>query len=208
MSATIIPGSAFWSWRKGWRSLDVNLRRVVFGITEHHIKNGIAWHCEQCPGALAVLDRVVPDVSVSLDDFSVCFSHRSGCETSASRSPESCRQEVPEELSDFTYRFDRRQRGAPVEFVLDVPEWAYNAEKANSFRLSKTLVRVAAANRNQGWIDVVVPSWHSMEKIRLKKDRIPEDVFLAAAPEKRFHVWVNVDNNIKAALHFADWEET
>ena len=186
----------------------MNLRRVVFGITEHHIKNGIAWHCEQCPGALAVLDRVVPDVCVSLDDFSVCFSHRSGCETSASGSRESYRQEVPEELSDFTYRFDRRQRGAPVEFVLDVPEWAYNAEKANSFRLSKTLVRVAAANRNQGWIDVVVPSWHSMEKIRLKKDRIPENVFLAAAPEKRFHVWVNVDNNIKAALHFADWEET
>ena len=115
---------------------------------------------------------------------------------------------MPEELSDFTYRFDRRHEGVPVEFVLDVPEWAYNAEKAACFRLVKTLVRVAAANRNQGWIDVVVPSWHSMEKIRLKKDRIPEDVFLAAAPEKRFYAWVNVDNNLKAALHFSDWEET
>ena len=184
----------------------MKLHKVVFGITERHIRSGVAWHCEKCPGALAVLDRVVPDVCVSLEDYSVCFLRRSGCETPASRSRERYRQEVPEDLSDFTYRFDRRQKGVPVEFVLDVPEWAFSAEKAASFRLLKTLVWVAAVNRNQGWIDVVVPNWHLMEKIRLKKDGIPEDVFLAAAPEKRFHAWVNVDNNLKAALRFADWE--
>ena len=180
--------------------------RVIFGIADKHINSGIAWNCERCPGALAILDRVSAEVSVSLDEYLVSFVYSSAGNTLEEGSRQRYCQVVPEELCDFTYRYDRMQKGVPIEFVLDVPEWAYCPERADYFRMTKSLVRVSAVNRNQCWIDVVVPGWHHAEKIRLMKDVLPEDVFLAAAPEKKFHAWVNITNNLKAELFFADWE--
>ena len=180
--------------------------KIVFSIVEQHIAKGVGWHREECPGALAIIDRVASGVSVSLDEYSVSLIDSSGGKYPVDGSMQRFCQEAPEDLCDFTYRYDRRQQGAPVEFVLDVPEWAYSAEKAANFRLLKTPVRVAAVNRNQGWMDVVVPRWHLVERIRLKKDMLPENVFLTAAPNKLLHAWVNIANDVKAALYFADWE--
>lgn len=182
------------------------MRKVVFGISERHIENGIAWQCEKCPGALAILDRVAPKVHVAVDEYLVCLTRKPDGGNLSDVSRESFSQEVPEDLSDFSYRFDRRRRGVPIDFVLEVPEWAYSDEKAIMFNLMRTPVRVTAVNRNQGWFEVELSAWDPVERVRLKKEHIPEEVFLRAAPEKRFYARVNIDHKDKDALHFVDWE--
>ena len=77
----------------------------------------------------------------------------------------------------------------------------------NDTKFYRSLIRVCEFNKQDGYVDVIVPGWNIKAKIRIDSMNIPEEIREIMNTGVRLHAKVNIGVEKKEDILFIEWEK-